>query len=1003
MRLHHLSSILLSLALAACGGATRPADPSATVQSAGVVVDDQSVTVAGATVTVVSPSTVVGTDTHTVTAADGSFKLTLDATTPAVLKVQKPGYASSLRAAAFARDNPTVADRVLLVPVASTQSFDPTQAAVLRVPGSSARVELAAASLVREDGRTISGTASGALTPIDPSTDVGQMPGLMVDAGSGEPIESLGAMSIEFTDASGARLNLASGQTAKVRIPATPAPGATLPASFGLYHLNEATGRWVQEGTATLVTDSASGASFYDGTVSHFSWWNADKVVERAGVNLGNTCSIPEDLRVVARGVDYNGETTLIEGGNLVTRANSQIEVLLINKDGQLLDAVALDTGAPGSTTALPRCLTEPPLVNVSGRVTVTSGRLDDHQVQIKGKLLRTRTASIAGDGSYTLQVYANVGQLSAKLVSGLDRGTPPTTVTTTVSSTDAVFPELTVSDQRFELPVCVQGWDRYRQTSAQVSLFRDGLALGDPATVTSAAPSVSFGRAPLNSTLTLRLTAPDATLADKAVTLAVGNTPPATLACLDLPIGAQADLQVTGTGLTRAFDASATTAGDAAIISYAWDFGDGGTASGITAQHSYSAIGSYAVSLRVTDALGQESMVRRAIEVTAGGALSTLTPATALDAGPLHTCAVLSTGVFCWGSNVNQQLGSPIVVDTSTELFTSTGLMSSGVALQINGLSNVTAVSAGESHSCVLHTNGTVSCWGNGEYGQLGNGSRSGSATPVAVSGMGTAVTVSAGGFTTCALLQDGGVSCWGDSNTTVDALVPTPVTGLSGVTALSVGRSHQCVVLTDGSVSCWGRNSDGQLGDGSLADSASPVTVTGISNAVTVAAGARHSCALLADGGVRCWGYRGFGGSFGTFPSGLMGDGGTGVTPALTPVTVAGISTAMALATGGSHSCALLQDASVWCWGGAATARGQLDANNVALTPVQVSISGAVNALALGDAHTCVSLDSGSVLCLGSGDLGRLGTGGQSNQENPVPSPYPDFSLTPLTVLFP
>lgn len=64
---------------------------------------------------------------------------------------------------------------------------------------------------------------------------------------------------------------------------------------------------------------------------------------------------------------------------------------------------------------------------------------------------------------------------------------------------------------------------------------------------------------------------------------------------------------------------------------------------------------------------------------------------------------------------------------------------------------------------------------------------------------------------------------------------------------------------------------------------------------------------------------------------------------------------------------------------------------------------MSGAVNALALGDDHTCVSLVSGGVQCLGSGYRGQLGTGGQSSQENPNPSPYPEFSLTPLTVLFP
>lgn len=1007
--LRTLTAVVLALSLVACGGGSSSSDgtdTAQTVQASGTVVDEQGIPLAAATVTVVSASTATGTDQVVQTDSSGRFELTLDAATPAVLRVNKAGYTRGFSAAATAADNATAARRVVLLPVASTQSFDPRQAAVLRVPGSSARVELAASSLVREDGQPISGSTTVALTPIDPSADIARMPGLMVDGASGEPIESLGALSVEFTDASGAPLNLASGQTATIRIPATPAAGATLPATFPLYHLNETTGRWTQEGTATLQTDPATGAMYYEGTVSHFSTWNADRPIERAGVNVsavqgGGACVVPAGLRVVSRGVDYNGETTFMERGNLVARAGSRVEVLLVNADGQLLDAVALDTGAPGSTTALPRCLTEPPLVSVSGRVTVTSGRLDDHRVQISGRLLRPRTVSIGADGGYTLQVHAQVGLLQARLVSGVDRGTPPTTVTTTVSAADAVFPDLTVSDERFELPVCVQGWDRYRQTSAQVGLFRDGVPLSPTATVTGAASSVTFDRVPLNSILTLRLTAPDATLVEKSVTLVVGSTPPAQPACLDLPVAADADLQVSGDGLTRGFDASGSTAGDAAITTYAWNFGDGTTATGATTSHSYAATGSYVVSLRVTDALGQVSQAQRTVVVTTSGALSTLTPASALDAGSYHSCAVLADGVWCWGDNFHEQLGSERTTVIEGDTIIESGLMSSGQPLQISGLSNVTAVSAGESHSCALRANGTVSCWGNGDYGQLGHGSRVGSATPVAVSGLSTAVAVSAGGFNTCALLQSGSVSCWGNSNTSIEQLVPAPVAGLSGVAALSAGRGHHCAVLADGSVSCWGSNDDGQLGNGSTIDSASPVVVSGIANAVAVVAGSRHSCALLADGSVRCWGYRGISSSFGTVRSGLMGDGGTSVSPALTPVTVTDINTAVALATGPSHTCALLQDASVWCWGAKGYARGQTDPNSVALSPLQVAISGAVNALALGDDHTCVSLSSGGVRCLGWGGRGQLGTGGESNEQNPNPSPYPESSSTPLTVL--
>lgn len=101
-------------------------------------------------------------------------------------------------------------------------------------------------------------------------------------------------------------------------------------------------------------------------------------------------------------------------------------------------------------------------------------------------------------------------------------------------------------------------------------------------------------------------------------------------------------------------------------------------------------------------------------------------------------------------------------------------------------------------------------------------------------------------------------------------------------------------------------------------------------MANAVAVVAGDRHSCALLADGSVRCWGYRGISTGFGTVRSGLMGDGGTGVSPALVPVTVSG----RVHRGGAGHRVfppALLLNASVWCWGAEGYARGQANPGDV------------------------------------------------------------------------
>jgi hypothetical protein len=139
----------------------------------------------------------------------------------------------------------------------------------------------------------------------------------------------------------------------------------------------------------------------------------------------------------------------------------------------------------------------------------------------------------------------------------------------------------------------------------------------------------------------------------------------------------------------------------------------------------------------------------------------------------------------------------------------------------------------------------------------------------------------------------------------------VPVDVAGLaSGVTALEAGEAHTCIVGAAGNVACWGYNGEGALGNGTRTLSRVPVATTGLgSGVVGVAAGSLHSCALLADGSVRCWG-----GNL----DGQLGDG-TYTQNRLTPVaTVAlGASPVTALASGGHHVCALAASGVVQCWG--------------------------------------------------------------------------------------
>src|SRR5439155_133303 len=150
----------------------------------------------------------------------------------------------------------------------------------------------------------------------------------------------------------------------------------------------------------------------------------------------------------------------------------------------------------------------------------------------------------------------------------------------------------------------------------------------------------------------------------------------------------------------------------------------------------------------------------------------------------------------------------------------------------------------AGGFHTCALPGDGIVLCWGQNDLGQLGNGTVSPTAntpnpTPVSVSGITTAVAVAAGGWHTCALLQDGSIRCWGDNtwgqlgNGSPDGVVSTipsaPVTGITAATAASSGAEHTCALLQDGSLQCWGAGKFGRLGNGTITDAFTPVAVTG------------------------------------------------------------------------------------------------------------------------------------------------------------------------------
>jgi YD repeat-containing protein len=296
--------------------------------------------------------------------------------------------------------------------------------------------------------------------------------------------------------------------------------------------------------------------------------------------------------------------------------------------------------------------------------------------------------------------------------------------------------------------------------------------------------------------------------------------------------------------------------------------------------------------------------------------------------------------------------------------------------------LLGVTAVSTGLDYACAVLSSGAVKCWGY-NFGTLGDGTINDSPVPVIASGISTATAVAAGYFHTCARLSNSTLKCWGyngsgelGNGTINNSNTPVAVSGISTATAVTAGFFHTCALLTNGTVKCWGDNSSGQLGTGSPNNQLQPGTaVSGIATATAVVAGRDHTCALLSNGTVSCWGDN---------SSGQLGNGTLNNAP--TPVAVNGITTATAIEAGDAYTCARLSDSTLKCWG--FNGGGQLGTGNTNnLLQPGAAISGITTAAGVkaGSLHTCARLSDSTVKCWGTNSQGQLGTGNTSSLFTP------------------
>lgn len=343
--------------------------------------------------------------------------------------------------------------------------------------------------------------------------------------------------------------------------------------------------------------------------------------------------------------------------------------------------------------------------------------------------------------------------------------------------------------------------------------------------------------------------------------------------------------------------------------------------------------------------------------------------------AGGGHACAQTTGGVtYCWGWNGYGQLGDNTLTNRS------------GPSLVAGGSLAPATVASGAAHTCGLDVGGLAYCWGDDNYGQLGDADWTDdlSTSPVPVSGGLAWATLSEGGEHTCGLTGGGAAYCWGsdtygqlgDSGSFPEPQ-PVPVVGGLTFTAISAGLEHTCGLTAQGAVYCWGRNDSGQLGDSTLTNRSYPALVAGSVTFTAVKAGQSHTCALAVGGTVYCWGSN---------AQGAVGDGTT--SDRLVPTAVAFPEAFSSLSAGSGHTCAITTAGTAFCWGwnnDGQLGDGSSGLNANRLTPSAVTGGLIFTSISSGSGFTC-GMAGGAAYCWGADTEGQLGNVSSGSTAVPV-----------------
>ncbi len=389
---------------------------------------------------------------------------------------------------------------------------------------------------------------------------------------------------------------------------------------------------------------------------------------------------------------------------------------------------------------------------------------------------------------------------------------------------------------------------------------------------------------------------------------------------------------------------------------------------------------------------------------------------AKAITAGAYHTCAILDDdSVLCWGYNNYGQLGQ----DDTVNIGDGVGTPMSGAGVVDLGVGiSAKQIAAGSYHTCAILSNDSLKCWGFNGSGQLGQDSTTNAGDGIGIP-MGTLAAINLSGKTplklyahdqnTCVIFTDNSLRCWGDgsngklgneSTVNIGDGIGASMSSLtdinlgSGRTAIDVSMSNEgiCVKLNNNQFKCWGSNTYGQLGlshsktlGPNSGDLSSPLTIIPLEKKQIsqLKFYTTNGCAIFSDQKLRCWGYDNASGRIGWERDQGNTSNRSSKDYEMLLLEEAG-NEVVDLKVGLDFACALYENEKIKCWGTGSYGKlgnestltvGSRPSDVLQMDYVNLGAGRTVKKITLGTYHACAILENDKVKCWGNGLNGRLG----------------------------